>query len=64
MRCIIDDGGPDGEPTIWIDDRELSLSEFGRLLTTFAGWGMRIAFVPEEDICDSPLIALRDTVNE
>lgn len=60
LRCVIDDGGPDGEPTIWIDDRELSLIEFGRLLTTYAGWGMRITFVPEEEIGDSPLIALRD----
>lgn len=64
LRCIIDDGGPDGEPTIWIDDRELSLYEFGKLLRTFAGWGMRIAFVPEEEICDSPLIALKDPVDE
>ena len=30
LRCIIDDGGPDGEVTIHIDDQELSLAEFGR----------------------------------
>jgi hypothetical protein len=46
LRCIIDDGGPDGEVTIHIDKEELSLKEFGRLLRVHAGWGMRIAFVP------------------
>jgi hypothetical protein len=60
LRCVIEDGGPDREATIWIDDHELSLSEFGRLLTTFAGWGMRIEFVPDDEICDSPLIALHE----
>ena len=46
LRCVVSDGGPEGEATVYIDDRELSLREFGRLLTTYAGWGMRIAFVP------------------
>ena len=49
LRCIIDDGGPDCEATIWIDDREFSLEEFGRLLLTHAGWGMRIVFVPDDE---------------
>src|SRR5208337_1601876 len=38
LRCIIDDGGPEGEVTIHIDDKELSLAEFGRMLTVHAGW--------------------------
>ena len=54
LRCIIDDGGPDGEVVIHIDDQELSLREFGRLLRVHAGWGMRIAFVPEEFISENP----------
>ena len=33
--------------------KELSLAEFGRMLTVRAGWGMRIAFVPEEFITES-----------
>lgn len=32
LRCIADDGGPDGEVTIHIDNEELSLAEFGKLL--------------------------------
>ena len=59
LRCIIDDGGLDGEVVIHIDDQELSLREFGRLLRVHAGWGMRIAFVPEEFVTDNPTVKIR-----
>jgi hypothetical protein len=59
LRCIIDDGGLNGEVIIHIDDQELSLAEFGRLLSVHAGWGMRIAFVPEEFITESPTVKMR-----
>ena len=59
LRCIIDDGGPEGEVTIHIDDKELSLREFGRLLSVYAGWGMRIAFVPEEFVTENPRVKVR-----
>jgi hypothetical protein len=59
LRCIIDDGGPNGEVTIHIDDQELSLAEFGGLLSVHAGWGMRIAFVPEEFVTENPTVKVR-----
>ena len=59
LRCIIDDAGANGEVTIHIDDQELSLAEFGRLLSVHAGWGMRIAFVPEEFITENPKVEIR-----
>ena len=59
LRCIIDDGGPEGEVTIHIDDKELSLAEFGRMLTVHAGWGMRIALVPEEFVSENPKVEIR-----
>jgi hypothetical protein len=59
LRCIIDDGGPNGEVIISIDDQELSLREFGRLLRVHAGWGMRIAFVPEEFVTENPTVTVR-----
>ena len=59
LRCIIDDGGPEGEVTIHIDDKELSLAEFGRLLSVHAGWGMRLAFVPEEFVTENPTVKVR-----
>jgi hypothetical protein len=60
LRCVIDDGGPDREPIIYIDDRELSWTEFGRLLTTYAGWGMRIVFVPDDELHEQPRIEVRE----
>ena len=59
LRCLIDDGGPNGEVTIHIDDQELSLADFGRLLRFHAGWGMRIAFVPEEFVTENPTVKVR-----
>jgi len=60
VRCRVHDGGPDAEATVEIDDRELSLREFGRLLTTYAGWGMRIVFVPDDEIHLDPAIEVRE----
>ncbi len=59
LRCIIEDDER-GEAVIHIDDKELTLREFGRLLTVRAGWGMRISFVPEELIAEQPTIKLRE----
>jgi len=59
LRCLIDDGGPNGEVIISIDDQDLSLREFGRLLRVHVGWGMRIAFVPEEFVADNPTVKIR-----
>ncbi len=59
LRCFIEDGGPDGEVTVYIDDQELSLREFGRLLLTHAGWGMRMAFVPDDLVEEEPEVEVR-----
>ena len=59
LRCIVDDGGPDGEVIIHIDDRGAVAEEFGRLLSVHAGWGMRIAFVPEEFVTENPKVKVR-----
>ena len=59
LRCYIEDD-ENGGPVIHIDNRELSLREFGRLLTTHAGWGMRIAFVPEEWVHEQPEVEVRE----
>jgi hypothetical protein len=39
LRCIVDDGGPDGKVITHFDDKELSQREFGRLLSVYADWG-------------------------
>jgi hypothetical protein len=45
---------------IEIDDRLLNLEEFGRMLQTYEGWGMRITFVPEDEIFFDPKITVED----
>lgn len=60
IRGIVGDGGPDGEATVEIDGRRLSLRELGRMLTSHAGWGMRLVFVPAADLFAIPTIELRD----
>jgi hypothetical protein len=58
LRCIIHDN-EHREPVFEIDGKELSLREFGRMLVVYAGWGMRIAFVPEELVHEQPKIKVR-----
>jgi len=60
LRCVVDDGGPRRTPIILIDDQELSWEEFGRLLCTYAGWGMRIVFVPDDRLEEEPDIEVRE----
>lgn len=61
LRCIVaGDGLEDEDVFVYIDDKELSLRQFGRLMATFAGWGMRITFVPEDELEKEPVIKIQD----
>lgn len=60
LRCHIEDGGECGETTICIDDKEFTMREFGRLLSTYTGWGMRITMVPEDELHVTPAIEIKD----
>ena len=64
LRCCIDDGGgEDGLlPIIAVDDQEFTWDEFGRMLCTYAGWGMRIVFVPNDELSQPPRIAVRESI--
>lgn len=61
LRCTIDHGGGDGGslPVIAVDDQEFSWDEFGRMLCTFAGCGMQLIFVPDDELERSPTIEVR-----
>lgn len=48
------------EPFISIDDRDFTLREFSQMVSTFGGWGMRIAFVGDEDLHEQPRIKVRE----
>jgi superfamily II DNA helicase RecQ len=62
LRCVIGDGASQEGPIFYIDEEELTLQEFGRLLSTYAGWGMRIIFVPDDRLMEQPPIEIRDPV--
>jgi len=62
LRCVI---GEDTEqdcrlPAIEIDDKELTWEEFGKMLVTHAGWGMRIVFTDRDELHRVPKIEVRE----
>lgn len=59
LRCLIHDN-EEGRAVIEIDDRELTLEEFGALLAVYAGWGMRIEFTPAEEVHRRPALKVRE----
>jgi hypothetical protein len=61
LRCYIEDGGgEDGLlPMVYVDDQEFSWDDFGRMLCTYAGWGMRIVFVPDDELEKEPKVVVR-----
>ena len=62
LRCLIEDGGSeDGDlPVIHVDDREFTWDEFGKMLCVYAGWGMRIVFVPDDELEQNPKTVIRE----
>lgn len=59
LRCVVGSDPERDETMIGIDNHELSLDEFGKLIAPFEGWGMRIVFVSEDQLCDPPLPEVR-----
>ena len=59
LRCLIHDD-EDRQPVIEIDGQEFTIEEFGSMLVSHAGWGMRVVFVPDTDINKIPDIVVRD----
>jgi hypothetical protein len=59
LRCLIQDD-EHRQLVVEIDEHELSLEKFGKLLTTYAGWGMRIEFVPEDEVHRRPAREVRE----
>ena len=59
LRCLIH-ANEKGELVVEIDNRDFNLQEFGRMLTTFEGWGMRIEIVPDDEIEKRPDIVVKN----
>lgn len=48
----------EGQALVDIDGREFTMEEFGRMLLTHEGWGMRLTFVDEEHVDEDPAIEI------
>lgn len=61
LRCHVTSGeaGAEDPVAIYIDDKEYSLREFGEMLSLYAGWGMRVVFVPEDEVHEEPAVVVR-----
>jgi len=59
LRCLIN-SDEDNRAVVGIDDHELDAEAFSRMLTVYAGWGLRIEFVPEDDIHRRPALEVRE----
>jgi hypothetical protein len=64
VRCqILSDAAiqPDvDEPFVSIDGRDFTLGEFMTMVGTFGGWGMRIEFVPDDELHHRPKLKVRE----
>lgn len=54
LRCELTSGDAYDDLVIEIDDKKLSLSEFGKLISPYMGWAMRIQFLPSEQLASPP----------
>ena len=63
LRCHIEDDAGRGT-LIYIDDVEFDMRAFGRMLGVYAGFGMRIAFVDEDDVAKAPEIVVKEPDDE
>lgn len=64
VRCqILSDAGIEpalDEQFVSIDGRDFTLAEFMRMVGTFGGWGMRIEFVPDDELHKRPRLKIRE----
>ncbi|MGJ0503059.1 MAG: DUF7713 domain-containing protein [Methylocystis sp.] len=59
LRCHLEDDD-NGKLVVYVDDEKLDLQQFGRMLTTYAGWGMRIYFVDDDAVAEEPTVEVKD----
>jgi hypothetical protein len=59
LRCLIQNHQND-QLVIKIDQQELRLKQFGKMLATYQGWGMRIEFVPSNEVHRRPALKVEE----
>jgi len=62
LRCRIECSDHSASiPVIDIDGKHLNWREFGTLVSSYEGWGMRVMFVPDDEINKTPSIAVQES---
>ncbi len=68
LRCelLSDSGSSIGldDPFLTIDGRDFTLAEFVKMVGTFGGWGMRIEFVPDDELHERPEVEVGEPEQE
>ena len=60
LRCVIEED-EDGETIIFTDDNAFSMAALGELLSSFAGWGLRLTMVPDDEVDKAPVITIQES---
>jgi len=63
VRCVVT-CDENGQALVDIDGRGFTMEEFGRMLLTNEGWGMRLTFVEEEHVDENPAIEICEPDDE
>jgi hypothetical protein len=63
LRCLIEHD-EHSKVIVKIDGQELRLKQFGKLLATYAGRGMRIVFMPGDEMHRRPVLEVREHLPE
>lgn len=58
IRCCVGWNEKNDGPAIEIDDKTLTWQEFGRMISTWEGWGMRIICVPDDQLTTIPTVVI------
>jgi hypothetical protein len=68
LRCYLEDAVDqetgESEPVVEVDGTLLTWREFGKMLTTFSGWGMRLVIVPDDELHETPDIQVMESREE
>ena len=63
VRCCVGWDEKSEGPAIEIDDKILTWQEFGRMVSTWEGWGMRITCVPDDELTKIPTVIIGEREN-
>jgi hypothetical protein len=61
---ILGDGRDPGEIIVNIDGRDFTQREFLGMVGTYNGWGVRLEFVPEDELHERPTLEVREPDND